>query len=67
MGCDEMAGNGNEYIGKFIKVVYTDDGTTKIVKGTCITIDDFTVTVKTLDNKLKTVGKSVVIAFGEVG
>ena len=62
-----MAGNGNDYIGKFIKIVYTDAGKTKVVKGICTAVDDFSVTVKTPDDKLKTVGKSVITAFGEVG
>lgn len=62
-----MAGDGNGYIGKFIKIVYRDDGKTKIIRGECKDIDELSVTVLTQDGKLKTIGKSVITSFGEAG
>jgi hypothetical protein len=53
---------------KLMKIIYEDDGKTKVVKGFLISQDEFTITIETQDTKTKiTLGKRGLIKMATVG
>jgi hypothetical protein len=53
---------------KLMKIIYEDDGKTKVVKGFLISQDEFTITIETQDTKTKiTLGKRGLIKMAAVG
>lgn len=56
----------NEMKNKFVKIVWHDGENNKAVKGTVIEIDDFSYTLKTVDDNNIVIGKRDLVSIIEI-